>query len=246
MSGKWRQHEVNKLKMNVQRYIESESIDVETMLIGDWGQRGTEKWLKLGHGINRSTQSVRTKVFYLYGKREARAVVDHGKNHDRHRQFSLGEDSRLVVALEEAKAIRGNKVVDGIKISWQKISEKVRTRTGPSCRQRWMTYLSKQPGFMAFPFGFGKRHVWKMAKLVRDYVISKGIKDFIDIPWEDVILKTGVPLLPHEIRKKFEAHLGEHFKSSLRYTFQRKIHQLGRVLSIRTIPAGVKHWSQTH
>ena len=85
------------MHMNIPQCTESESIDIETMLIGNWGKIGTQKWLMLGHGINRSTQSVRTKVFYLYGKREPRAVLDHDKTHDRHRQFSLGEDSRLVV-----------------------------------------------------------------------------------------------------------------------------------------------------
>ena len=97
MSGKWRQHKVNILHMNIQGSTESESIDIETILIGNWGKIGTQKWLMLGHGINRSTQSMRTKVFNLYGKREACAVSDHGKTHDHHRQFSLGEDSRLVV-----------------------------------------------------------------------------------------------------------------------------------------------------
>ena len=66
--------------MNIQPCTESESIDIETMLIGNWGKIGTQKWLMLGHGINRSTQSVRTKVFYLYGKKEARAVLDQDKN----------------------------------------------------------------------------------------------------------------------------------------------------------------------
>lgn len=237
---------MNTLNANIARYAAKRKCSIKQALKGVWGRKGRSKWLMLGRDINRSTQSVKTKVFSLYGERKARPVKDHGKNHDRNRQFSLAEDSRLVAALEGAKAICGNKVVDSVKVSWRKISDKVKTRTGPSCRQRWVTYLSKQPGFMDVPLCFGPRKVWKMAKLVRDYVITNGIEDFIDIPWEDVLLKTGVPLFPHEISKKFQAHLGANFKRCRRYSFKRKIQRLGRTRNIRKIPPGVTHWSDEY
>ena len=229
--------------MNIEHYAELKKITVENILTGVWGKRGRDKWQMIGLGINRSTQSVRTKVYSLLGGRKVRTVVVHSKNHDRTRRFSLAEDRRLVMALEKFKAIRGDKVVVGVKIDWQAIAEKVKTRTGPSCRQRWLFYLSKEPGFIAFPFSFGPKNVWKMCKLVRDYIISNGIKDFIDIPWEDVQEKTEVPLLTHEMSKKFQDYLSANFRSSLGYTFQRKIQLLRRKRNILKIPIGVKHWN---
>ena len=108
-----------RLKRNINNYKARKEVTIEEILEGCWGILGREKWEFIGKGIDRSMQSVRSKVLFLYGGRKVAAVgSSHDKNHDRSRRYTSDEDMRMVRALKMTKAIVNDKVVADVHINW--------------------------------------------------------------------------------------------------------------------------------
>ena len=68
--------------------------------------------------------------------------------------------------------------------------------------------------------------MWKLYKLVRDYIRTRNIKNKCNISWEDVKVTTGAPFSAIEIKQKFSNYLAKNSKGKRYITFEKKIRLL--------------------
>ena len=240
VKGRWSEDEIEQLVHNCNRYQDEFG---DSVLNSVYGKNGKEKWILLGQGINRPVHSLRTKVRSLFGVRLVARKGFHTKNHDRNRRYSPAEDRQIVRGLQKVRAIGAMGSFPEIKINWKAISAKVKARTATSCQQRWTKYLATHEDFTHRPHRFSRADVRVMFKLVRDDILANQIQNDWEIPWIDVLSRTGIPLLPHEIKMKFRGLMNRNFKRSSRLTFIQKVNLLRRVSSIKRVSDQVTHWN---
>ena len=213
-TGEWTTSELQQMHDNVSFYLGKHNLPLKQLLQGVGGKQGKQKWLDLSYKIYRPITEVRTKVNYYYNYWLSLRPDACSKPLTRRSRYSEEEDKRLLDALNRMHTDVESGLFDEERINWHTVALFVKTRSAFSCMQHWEFYLSEQEENAHLREPWRHKDVYRMCRVICDYVERHNIESFRDIPWQTIKDSEDVRQPVKRMRKKFRNFLNARNLSS--------------------------------